>query len=216
MTSEVVEYHVCTGCGIRKHRSAYYKTRQNKRGFVSRCKACVSEYGKKRYRENPDYYIQKANAYIQTHREQFNAASRARYRKNPQRHHESDRKWREKHPLSNKRHIINKNAKKFGVQGRIRTRELEQLWQAQGAVCPLTGLPLVENEAVAQHVIHMAHGGPNTITNVIFVRRQAHHHRQRLTLSDFCEQAGLDYHAVTAQIDAIHRRLRDLHQEVNE
>lgn len=97
---------ICSGCGKEKHESEFQVRRASKDGLTARCKACLSDYDKKRA-NNPnrvkareDY--QKTEAY----RESCRKSSR-KYSKNyPERRLESTRRYREKNEKKSKCHGI--------------------------------------------------------------------------------------------------------------
>jgi hypothetical protein len=49
--SDMSEYKVCSYCGVKKSVNDFYKSKWAKDGKLSRCKECINEYQRKRYRD---------------------------------------------------------------------------------------------------------------------------------------------------------------------
>lgn len=59
-----MELKKCTTCAEEKPRDAFYKKSSGSMGLASRCKACVSDYGKKQY-ARPEVVEQKRWQWVQ-------------------------------------------------------------------------------------------------------------------------------------------------------
>jgi len=111
---------VCTGCGIKKPRADFHKLKASKEGLQPRCKACVREYCKKRYKVNKDSILSHQKEYYETHKE-----DRANYGKNYRQtkagkitQRKSIRKQRQKCPKKTAAYNVLNSAIRYGKMKR--------------------------------------------------------------------------------------------------
>jgi len=207
------DVYTCAKCKQIKLKTEFSRCSKSKQGVISRCKLCrrqdyldtYDKYRDQRRSHYKEYYLknwekksQYGKKYNREHREHRNQLKRA---------------WRKKHPLDYKRTVINGNAVKYHATDHIRLWEIENLWDAQDAVCPFTGCSLTPQTAVLMYIIHPENGGLHRINNLVFATRQVHMHKANLSIEELCSRAGLDFEAVATRIKAIHSKHAELSQK---
>jgi Recombination endonuclease VII. len=66
----------CKKCNEIKLLSEFYERRPSKDGYAYRCKKCLTEYGKERYRENSESYKKRQNNYYAKNKKQIRQKAR--------------------------------------------------------------------------------------------------------------------------------------------
>lgn len=101
----------CAKCGETKPLSEYHRNRSRNDGVGQYCKPCVSEYSKKRRRQNPEHHRGIVRASKRRYRERHNAEYRERIASDPEyrkKRNDKSRSWRQR----NRDRIIEYNRKR--------------------------------------------------------------------------------------------------------
>ena len=96
----------CTVCGDVKLLNKFYASNDNRDGFASQCKQCVSNYGKECYKNDPDKFKERVSDWQENNPEYnelyrlinidiIRARDRERYKKDPEKAKELTKKWKE-------------------------------------------------------------------------------------------------------------------------
>ena len=183
---------ICTNCGEWKPIAEFHKKVHSRDGLRSACKICTNADNKKRADGNRERERERLRAYYATHTEE----RRAYRLVNIERQRRSEREWREKNGERMREYSreyyrlrpeVAKNAnrkweaanrdKRQAIDRRRRARKQQaegeftnQEWQALMAyynhTCLCCGKGEPEIQLTPDHVIPLAKGGSNAITNI--------------------------------------------------
>ena len=95
-----------------------------------------------------------------------------------------------------------------GYSGQLDAVSLKAIWDAQGGICPYTGVPLeLCSTTVIEHVRPLAKSGKNTPGNVVFTTSRNNTQKRDKHLRQWCkERPDLNYWAIRQRIHKIHRK----------
>jgi len=143
---------VCTKCGKPKHLDEFYKSKESRDGRESRCSNCSREKRKKYYTNNRDQELQRCHVYIANNLERRRANSRKWQANNP-----------EKHRLNAIAGTHRRRARKRINGGKFTTAQWRAVLAHYNHECVACGR---DHDIQADHVIPLACGGSNDITNL--------------------------------------------------
>lgn len=98
----------CSKCGVAKDIKEYHKSKITRDGYATKCKICVREIDRERYKKNPDarkklakrfrenhYELvkERKKRYCEQNKEKISKKRKANYDKNKDHHYERCRKW---------------------------------------------------------------------------------------------------------------------------
>lgn len=166
-----IGHKVCTGCGIDKPITDFYK--RGNGGFYSRCKKCHCEDTMAYVQENYDIVIARKRRYHKTHKAQIDAYNRQYYKDHKDEVRERVRIWEEANPEQARENqligVHHRRSKKAGLKSsftRIDWRNCKEAFSVDGIVhCAYCGKPI--KKATIDHVIPFNAGGENTIRNIV-------------------------------------------------
>ena len=183
---------ICTKCGKWKHIAEFHKKIHSRDGHRSACKICVNTDNKKRADANHEkererqrvYYLahveqkrtyraanvdqQKQNyrRWYQQNREKMREYERNYYRLRPEVAKKANRKWevanRDKRQAIDRR----RRARKQHAEGEFTNQEWQALKASYNHTCLCCGQREPEIQLTPDHVIPLAKGGSNAISNI--------------------------------------------------
>lgn len=181
-----VEGKICSKCGVWKPlqqfsrklnfyhshckecmRAAYAAgPKPDKRAYYARYRA---EHAEKiaRYRtENKEKFREYAKAYLKRNPEKQREAKRKWGERNKAKRSEAYRRWRKNNPEKALQNNIRRRVRLRRAPGSFTLAEWEALKRSYGNVCLCCDLPEGEIKLVPDHVVPLARGGSNYITNI--------------------------------------------------
>jgi len=87
----------CTRCGGEKPLTAFSPDRRKANGVQARCKECLAELGRQRYRSNPEAERQRARAWQRANPDRSLESARRWKSENPERVSNQGRRWKAAH-----------------------------------------------------------------------------------------------------------------------
>ena len=134
----------CTKCGVAKDLTDFHKDSQTSTGHRPDCKACVLARHKKRYAEDPAFR-EKVKAqwrdWRAAHPGEEAASAKARYLKNPEKHHDASRQWRADHPERAKENRNRRRARKRCAPGHATAEQIKARCEFWNNACWICGGP---------------------------------------------------------------------------
>jgi 5-methylcytosine-specific restriction endonuclease McrA len=106
----------------------------------------------------------------------------------PEKHLEWDRNWRAQNPEASKANLHRRYARKRGAEGSYTGKELAALWIVQNHECAACHRDLYIFGHHVDHIIPLARGGSNWITNIQLLCPFCNLSKHDLTMDEFMER----------------------------
>jgi 5-methylcytosine-specific restriction endonuclease McrA len=158
----------CSHCHICKPLAEYSKNKGEPDGLHHRCKHCRAEYNKTHKQQAGEY----ARRWRKAHPEQsrkLNTESRNRC-KDTMRAYQL--RWLRDHPDMKARQTARRRARKQNAEGSFTVQEWRTVKQAQDYRCKHCGRREPEIKLTVDHIVPLAQGGSNYISNIQALCRQ--------------------------------------------
>ena len=138
---EGVAVKTCSKCGETKALEEFHRNAERLDGRVPHCKPCVSEYGRRRAKENADKLkaarrrsyeknreeiLAKRREYVKENKEKVLECNRRNYEKNREERIEYRRRYREEN-----REVIANSKSKYAKNNKEKVREAHRRWSEQ-------------------------------------------------------------------------------------
>lgn len=164
---------VCTGCGVYKTLSAFYRNRAARDGRTTRCADCMKAYTARYDAARPEAKVARLRlwrarnaehrrAYREGRRAIEAAAKRRRY-------HEGDLRERQAAYARANRLLFRSASAKYLARllgNEADTVDYAAILLERGATCHLCNEPILPNELEFDHVIPLKRGGTHTAANI--------------------------------------------------